>query len=141
MKLRFRKLLVFGTNTILRKFATGLVSFALFLVVGGPWTILQAIAWGKMVVDYSRQSSVTEAVSKTFDGNHPCSLCKKISKVRDQERKSTTVIFQVKKEKPFISVKNIELSLPEERKIPLVNLLVSSYPVLRFQPAIPVPKA
>ena len=132
---------MFVANNRLKKLATSLVGFALFLVVGGPWTILQAVAWGKMVIDYSRQSSVTEAVSKTFDGNHPCSLCKKISKVRDQERKTTTVVFQLKNDKPFISVKNTELRLPDERKITSRELFVIVYRSICYQPAIPVPRA
>jgi len=51
-----------------RKIASCFISLALFLVIGGPWAVLQTVAWTKMMVDYSRGASLTEAVTKTFDG-------------------------------------------------------------------------
>ncbi|MEI9894130.1 MAG: hypothetical protein WDN28_09645 [Chthoniobacter sp.] len=55
---------------------------ALFISLGGHWAVLQSIAWTCMFVEYSQESSVKEAVVKTFDGNHPCELCKSLSKSR-----------------------------------------------------------
>ena len=40
-----------------------------------------------MIVSYSRDASFAEAVSKTFDGKHPCSLCKVIQQGRAEEKK------------------------------------------------------
>jgi len=36
---------------------------------------MQCVAWAGMVVSYSQESTVAEAVEKTFDGEHPCPLC------------------------------------------------------------------
>lgn len=36
---------------------------------------LQVVAWGGMLVRYSREAPLREAVTKTFDGEHPCHLC------------------------------------------------------------------
>jgi hypothetical protein len=48
---------------------------------------LQSIAWARMVVNYSQQCSFTQAIAQTFDGNHPCDLCKHVTKARDTEKK------------------------------------------------------
>ena len=60
----------------------------LIFVIGAHWTILQSVAWVGMVVDYSRAAPLTEALSKTFDGKHPCRLCKlvKAGKAAEQNQ-------------------------------------------------------
>ena len=139
--LLYMKVLMFGPNTPTKKIASLFVSLTLFIIVGGPWTVLQTIAWAKMVVDYSRDNPVSEAISKTFDGNHPCGMCKKISKVRSEERKSPALVFQIKKDGPFISLKSVGLTPPMETKTILFNTLSVTYPSVRFEPPIPVPRA
>jgi len=124
-----------------RKIASLCISLTLFLVIGGPWAVLQAVAWTKMMVDYSRGASVTEAVAKTFDGEHPCNLCKKISKIRQGEQKSPLVILQAKKEGPFLAVKTVHLAEPTS--IPVCHPFPSmpAYSDCQFRPPAPVPKA
>lgn len=39
-----------------------------------------------MLVAYTPGSSVREAITKTFDGQHPCPLCKAIQKGRAEEK-------------------------------------------------------
>ncbi len=39
-----------------------------------------------MIISYSQGSSLREAVSKTFDGEHPCPLCKIIKQGRAGEK-------------------------------------------------------
>ncbi len=51
----------------------------LALLVGGHWGMLQVVAWTGMVITYSRDASLGEAVRKTFDGDHPCALCNEVS--------------------------------------------------------------
>ncbi len=41
-----------------------------------------------MVITYSQDRPVTVAVSDTFDGHHPCKLCKQIEKGKRAEKKS-----------------------------------------------------
>lgn len=47
--------------------------------MGLPWACLQSVGWVKMVVSYSRHTSLMEAVSMTFDGRHPCKICKAVN--------------------------------------------------------------
>ena len=41
-----------------------------------------------MVINYSQDAAMVEALVKTFDGKHPCSLCKEIAKGKQSEKKS-----------------------------------------------------
>ena len=61
---------------------------ALVCSVGLHWGFLQSVAWVGMVVNYSQSGTVTEALAKTFDGKHPCALCKTIAKGKQTEKKS-----------------------------------------------------
>jgi hypothetical protein len=63
------------------------VALALCLSVGGHWFCLQSVAWAGMVANYSQHRSLTQAIAQTFDGDHPCDLCKHITKARDTEKK------------------------------------------------------
>jgi hypothetical protein len=51
------------------------------------WTLLQTVAWTGMVISYSQRAPLREAISKTFDGKHPCVLCKAIQNGRAEEQK------------------------------------------------------
>jgi hypothetical protein len=72
-------------------FSRWLVVGALFLAIGGHWALLQTVAWASMIVDYSRTEAITVAVEKTFDGQHPCAICKQIQKGRQSEKKHEAV--------------------------------------------------
>ena len=41
-----------------------------------------------MLAENLRQDSVTEAFQKTFDGKHPCGLCKAVTEGRRSEKKA-----------------------------------------------------
>lgn len=60
---------------------------ALLGMSGGHWVVLQSVAWSGMLVVNARASSFTSAVEKTFDGEHPCELCKNIAQSRKSEKK------------------------------------------------------
>jgi hypothetical protein len=60
---------------------------ALFFAIGGHWAVLQTVAWASMIVEYSHGAAVTEAVEKTFDGRHPCPICKEIQQHQQSEKK------------------------------------------------------
>lgn len=52
----------------------------LLVIVGGHWGALQLVAWTTMVIDFSREAPVATAMSMTFDGQNPCSLCKTVER-------------------------------------------------------------
>ena len=66
-----------------------LASFAALVVIGGGhWAALQTVAWAQMIVDYTRDSgSLRQGVAQTFDGEHPCELCRQISAGIQKEKR------------------------------------------------------
>ena len=70
-----------------RRFGILFCALAVFQVLGGPLAVLQTIAWVRMAVTYSKDDGVGAGITKTFDGQHMCSLCKAIAKKREGEQK------------------------------------------------------
>lgn len=60
---------------------------AVFQLLGGHWAILQTAAWVGMVIEYSANDGIQAGLFKTFDGEHPCELCKSIAKHTGAEKK------------------------------------------------------
>lgn len=114
--------------------------FVLVLSLGLHWALLQTLAWTGMIVSYSRDASLREAISMTFDGEHPCSLCKVIKQGRSEERKPN-------QQKPDKGVK-LEFPLPDgdvifivptgAEDLPVVAMLTSSLPAA---PPTPPPRS
>lgn len=42
--------------------------------------VLQVVAWSRMLMDYSSEEGLARGMAMTFDGQHPCKLCKAIAK-------------------------------------------------------------
>ena len=61
---------------------------ALLAATGGHWALLQTVAWTNMLADNLQTASLSEALSKTFDGKHPCNMCHEISAAKKSEKKS-----------------------------------------------------
>lgn len=61
---------------------------ATLLLILGPLGLLQAVAWTGMAFDYSARYGVAEGLERTFDGKHPCPLCKEIAKARQNEKET-----------------------------------------------------
>jgi hypothetical protein len=73
------------------------IVLALCLAIGLHWAALQSIAWTTMLIHYSKQtSSLAQAVAQTFDGNHPCALCKGIETAQHSQKKPTVQPAPVK---------------------------------------------
>ena len=64
-----------------------LIVLALAGSIGMHWALLQTVAWTGMIISYSQESALADAVAKTFDGRHPCKLCKQIAKEKRSEKK------------------------------------------------------
>lgn len=80
----------------------------LLVSMGGHFALLQTIAWGNMLVSFSGQASFSEAVGKTFDGEHPCQLCKVVKKSKSEEQNKPLLKADMK----------MEIALPGEVKVP-----------------------
>ncbi|GAA5120847.1 hypothetical protein GCM10023212_15100 [Luteolibacter yonseiensis] len=80
----------------------------LLVSMGGHLALLQTIAWGNMLVEFSNTSSLTEAVGKTFDGEHPCELCKVVKKSKTEEERKPLLKSEMK----------LEVALPVPVRVP-----------------------
>ncbi len=88
-----------------------LVVLALVVSTGGHWVALQSVAWFGMAVTYSRTDSLEVALQKTFDGRHPCELCKTVEEGRKTEQKQATLKVETKFEF-FFTQQAVTLPLP-----------------------------
>ena len=58
--------------------------------IGLPWMLVQSVAWLGMAVTYTAESgSWIQGLSDTFDGNHPCPLCKAVQKNFEQDKQAS----------------------------------------------------
>jgi hypothetical protein len=107
---------------------------ALCLAVGVHWVALQSMAWTTMICEYSKDASLLEAVSKTFDGNHPCSLCHAVNNGKNSEKKSE---FQARTLKIDMVCSFPASRLPK----PFVSFdyTTANFPLSENRPAPPVP--
>ncbi|MGI9172974.1 MAG: hypothetical protein ACR2F0_06650 [Chthoniobacterales bacterium] len=69
---------------------------ALCLAIGAHSLALQSVAWGTMLVRNAQQTSFVQALAQTFDGTHPCRLCKGINAAQQSEKKSNTTPLTLK---------------------------------------------
>ncbi len=60
--------------------------------LGFHWAAIQSAAWMGMLVAYSSEGSFTEAVQKTFDGHHPCRLCKLVADGKKSEQGGNNLV-------------------------------------------------
>jgi hypothetical protein len=73
---------------VISKIGRAATILALCLSLGFHWLALQSVAWTTMLVANARHAPLSEAVAKTFDGNHPCDLCHAVANGQKSEKKS-----------------------------------------------------
>lgn len=114
------------------------VVLALCLSVGLHWCILQSIAWAGMVVNYARDTSISEAIQKTFDGKHPCALCKAIQKGKQAGRNQESN-FSKKRLDPCVKLELPALYFPSP---PGERCVLDCFSATRSEiPPVPPPKS
>ena len=64
-----------------------IIVLTVVFATGSHWFFLQSIAWVGMTVEFSRTEALGTALQKTFDGQHPCNLCKLVQEGQKAERK------------------------------------------------------
>ena len=118
---------------------TMVMTAALFLSAGGHLALLQGVAWATMIRDYSRTGSVTAAVEKTFDGKHPCAMCKKIAAQRSHDEKAPATVKAEKKAEALIASGTAIVPLPAVRSFAYPPHPLENVPEHLSAPPVPVP--
>lgn len=74
----------------MRRVLLGLLTLAFIGMANLHLPVLQVFAWTGMIISYSRDVPLAEAIEMTFDGDHPCPLCCAIRKEQAQPRSELT---------------------------------------------------
>ena len=82
----------------------------LCLSLGMHWAVLQSVAWTGMLLSFASEGSLTEAVEKTFDGEHPCPLCLAVKEGQQKEKDDSKPVATK-------SVKKFEAVLSSENRL------------------------
>ena len=79
-------------SVVFRRLPGILIAVALAGSLGLPWAFLQTLAWAGMFVGNLTTSSVSAALQRTFDGEHPCALCQAIAAGKKSGKKSDKLL-------------------------------------------------
>jgi hypothetical protein len=73
---------------VVSKLGKVLVVFTLVAALSAHWALLQTVAWTTMLAGNLESCSFHVALTRTFDGQHPCPLCKAIAAAKNSEQKN-----------------------------------------------------
>jgi hypothetical protein len=121
---------------VLLRLGKVLVVFALISTLSAHWALLQTVAWTTMLAGNLETRSLHDAVTMTFDGNHPCPLCKAIAAAKKSEQKSQITFDQQKLEFPPVEG-SLLLIAPSRVEISCPNTFAASIPQ---KPPTPPPR-
>jgi hypothetical protein len=102
-------------SKVLRIAGLPLMCAAFLSFAGGHWALLQTIAWGQMLRDYSKNMPIAEAIERTFSGAYPCTMCKKIAEEQQKEEKAPATVKLDKKAEIFLLWARDLLRKPESK--------------------------
>jgi hypothetical protein len=115
-----------------------LMLVALLAASGAHWAALQSVAWTTMLAKNLQSASVSAALEKTFDGRHPCPLCKAIAAGKSAEKKTDFTLELKKLEYPPAPEGFVLVAPAQFQLLPQVNF---SAPALTHEPPVPPPRS
>jgi hypothetical protein len=110
---------------------------ALVAMLGAHWALLQTVAWTTMFADNLHSGSFCDAVTKTFDGQHPCPICKAIAAGKQSEKKTEFSFQSQKLEFPPLKENFILIAPSQFQLLPSSNSFSES---LFQKPLTPPPR-
>ena len=111
---------------MIARFARFLMIATLVATVGAHWALLQSLAWTTMLAQNLRCGSVSEAVAHTFDGKHPCPICKAIAAGKKSEKKREFTLSPQKFECPPAQKAVLPLTPARFELVPLADNLIEA---------------
>ena len=120
-----------------RKIGNVLMIVAVLMATGTHWMVLQSIAWTGMLAENLHKSSLQEAIVCTFDGKHPCCLCKRIAKEKESEKKSDLQVEVKKLEFPYSKFEFVFCPPSEFREVREMDEIALQ---LTHAPPVPPPR-
>ena len=110
---------------------------ALTAMLGANWAFLQTVAWTGMLANNLRTQGLNEAISRTFDGEHPCSLCRAIAAGKKSESKDPAAFQTQKLEFPPLAEAMVFYAPPAPSCLPAADAFVKFF---RPKPLLPPPR-
>lgn len=113
---------------------------------GGHLGVAQMVAWAQMIRDYSAEKGVAAGLKETFDGEHPCAMCCKIAKAKQQEeRRAPLPLKKLEGLSKWLTV-SVEPGIPADDWTDRDPVLRPGEPVdhassRRVRPPVPPPRA
>jgi len=123
---------------VLFRFGHVLMLVALLAASGTHWAALQSVAWATMLAQNWQSAPLTQALEKTFDGKHPCPLCKVVAAGKAAEQKSDFALELKKLEYPPAPERFILVGPSQFRLLPEITF---SAEALTQEPPVPVPRS
>ena len=107
-------------------------------MLGAHWALLQTTAWTAMFADNLRTHSLSESIARTFDGKHPCPICKAVAAGKKSEKKNEVALQTQKLEFLPVNENPVLISPSSFQLLPLpADLLMES---LIQKPLTPPPR-
>jgi len=103
---------------------------AVLLASGGHWAVLQSVAWARMIVVYARDHPLAEAIARTFDGQHPCKMCRQIQAGRQAEEQAPPLVKWDKHPEFLLDARRVAVPQPgltEDATMVFVPCLYSDF--------------
>jgi hypothetical protein len=113
------------------------VIVTLVATTGAHWALLQSVAWTTMLAENLSCGSVGQAMSLTFDGKHPCPICKAIAAGKKSEKKKDSTLQLQKFEFP-LATENPALPAPLQFESPPPSIAFPKVHTAR--PPVPPPR-
>ncbi|HUR46832.1 MAG TPA: hypothetical protein VMZ27_13220 [Candidatus Saccharimonadales bacterium] len=98
---------------MLRSVSKCLLVCLLVCGLSGHWAVLQSVAWTTMLLQNMNSAPLVVALSKTFDGKHPCKICKVVAEGKKAERRQDAQAPQLKIEL-FCEVLTVRMPVPPQ---------------------------
>jgi hypothetical protein len=122
---------------VFARLAKIIVIVTLVATTGAHWALLQSVAWTTMLAENLSCGSVSQAVARTFDGKHPCPICKAIAATKKSEKKKDSALQLQKFEFP-LAAENPALPVPPHFQAPRLSV---AFPKVHIQsPPVPPPR-
>ncbi len=121
----------------MRRLAHWLLVLALSFSIGLQWAVMQSAAWVGMVISYSQEGTLSEALTKTFDGEHPCALCKAVQSSESSPKKQNSPHRVIKFE---LAITEQQLFFFPPRMMTAMTPIVSMEEGFTAGPPIPPPR-
>jgi len=122
---------------VFRKLGHLLMIVAILTATGTHWLAFQSFAWTTMLAQNLQTSSLQHAIARTFDGKHPCCLCREIAKDKQSEKKSDA---QVELKKLDYSHNRFEFVFCAPSDFYEIHAANDSFLSCSQLPAVPPPK-